>query len=139
MLIFRKQAVSIMVMYAISLHLFWAAIILIDDSSVHATAVHALFRYIAPPVLLSAFILFAALLATLGLFTHVPWIVVMLMPQQILLMMSAAGAVEAIWLSQFADGVIRPRSFVAADQIYSILAAFWHTVAIIAHAIRIVR
>ncbi len=59
------------------------------------------------------------------------------MPQQILLMMSAAGAVESMWLGQFADGVLRPHTFIIADQIYSILAAIGHTVAIIMHARRI--
>ncbi len=63
------------------------------------------------------------------------WVVVLLLPQQILLMMGVSGAIEAIWLSQFADGVLRPRAFIAADQINSVLAAIGHTVAIISHAL----
>jgi hypothetical protein len=45
-------------------------------------------------------------------------------------MMSAAGAIEAMWLGQFADGVLRPTAFIAADQMYTVLAALGHTVAI---------
>ncbi len=125
-----------MVIYAIALHTLWAAILLFDDAATNATAVHALFRYIHPPIFLSYVIFGAAFLAAIGIFTNKPWIVAMLLPQQILLMMSAAGATEAIWLSQFADGVIRSRAFIAADQLYSILAAIGHTVAITIHALR---
>jgi hypothetical protein len=133
------RSISIMVCYAIGLHLSWAVILLIDSSATNATAVHALYRYLHSVPLLSLMLFAAAGLAMKGLCTRVPWIVLLLLPQQILLLMSAAGAVEAIWISQFADGVIRPRAFLAADQIYSILAAIGHTVAIIAHARRLVR
>lgn len=133
------RPISIMVVYAILLHVAWAVIILVDDAAVNATAVNALFRWIHPAPLLALVIGVAAALAIVGLFTRVPWIVLLLMPQQILLMMSAAGAIEAIWIAQFADGVIRPRAFLAADQLYSVLAAIGHTVAIIAHAGRLVR
>lgn len=135
MITFRDHSVSIMVSYAVALHLSWAIILLIDGSATNATAVHALHRYIALP-LLPPVIAGAALFAVWGMISNSPWTLVLLLPQQILLMMSAAGAVEAIWLSQFADGVIRARAFIAADQLYSVLAAIGHTLAIIAHARR---
>lgn len=133
------RPISIIVLFAITLHIAWAVIILIDHAAVNATAVNALYRWISPPDLLALWIFVAAAMAAAGLFTRTPWIVLLLLPQQIFLMMSAAGAVEAIWIAQYADGVIRPRAFLAADQIYSILAAFAHTIAIIAHARRVVR
>lgn len=139
MLSISERPVSIMVGYAIVLHLTWAIIILFDPVAVNATAVAALYRHIQPPIVLACVIASASLLAIAGLYTRVPWIVFLLMPQQILLMMSAAGAVEAIWTAQFADGVIRPRAFIAADQLYSVFAAIGHTIAIIAHARRIFR
>ena len=131
----RNHYISIMVVYAITLHLVWAFILLFDDAATNATAVHALFRYIHPTLFLSYVIGAAAFAALLALFSEKPWIVILLLPQQILLMMSAAGAIEAIWLAQFADGVIRPRAFIAADQFYSILAAVGHTAAITFHAL----
>ena len=42
-----------------------------------------------------------------------------------------------MWLAQFADGVLRPASFIAADQVYSVLAAFCHTIALITYSKRI--
>lgn len=133
MITFRDHSVSIMVSYAVALHLAWAVILLIDHSAVNATAVHALHRWIALPWL-PASVALAALCAVCAMAWNSRWTLVLLLPQQILLMMSAAGAVEAIWLSQFADGVIRARAFIAADQLYSVLAAMGHTLAIIAHA-----
>lgn len=135
MFIFRNRPVSIMVMFAVALHLTWATILFIDDSAVNATAVNALYRYINPPSLLAVVIFIAALLALAAMWTRQSWTLLLLLPQQILLMMAGAGAVEAIWIAQFADGVARSRSFIAADQFYSVLAAIGHTVAIVSFAL----
>jgi hypothetical protein len=135
----KARSISIMVLYAIALHLSWAVILLFDHQAINATALNALARYIYPPELLVWVIASAAIAALIALSTRRPWIVLLLLPQQVLLMMSASGAAEAIWLSQFADGVIRSRSFIAADQLYSILAAIGHTAAITIHAIRVNR
>lgn len=129
-----NRLISIMVLYAIALHVTWAALIAIDPSAVNATAVNAIYRFVHDPTALIVLLLSVAGLAIVGLFTRVPWIVLLLIPQQCILMASASGTVEAIYLAQFADGVIRSRAFLAADQSYSILAAIGHTVAIIAHA-----
>lgn len=136
MLTIHRHQLSIMVLFAIALHIVWVVVILIDVSSIHATALAALARYIEPPLLLAFVITVAVILALIGLFTRSSWIVMFLLPQQALLMMGAAGAIEAIWLSQFADGVIRPRAFIAADQMYAVLAAIGHTTAITALALR---
>lgn len=125
-----------MVLFAVGLHLVWASILFVDDAALGATAVNALHRWIPMPWL-TWVILFAALFAVVALAVRPPWFLLLLLPQQILLIMSAAGAVEAIWIAQFADGVIRPRAFLAADQFYSILAAIGHTAAIITHARRV--
>lgn len=137
MLSFRSRPISIMIGFSILLHLVWAATILVDDSAVGATALSALHRYVQDPRYLSGLIASAAFLAFGALWTKRPWIVLLLIPQQILLCMSAAGAIEAMWLSQFADGVFRPRAFIIADQCYCVLAAIGHTVAIVVHAGRL--
>lgn len=134
MISWHNHSLSIMVFYAVLLHLVWAGILLFDDSAINATAVNALYRYIGPTMLLAAVVAAAALSAAYAMFSNTSWTLILLLPQQILLMMSAAGCIEAIWASQFADGVLRPRGFIAADQIYSVLAAIGHTLAIIAHA-----
>ena len=136
MLILRGHHVSIMVLFAIALHLCWTLMIFLDPSALNATALSALYRYIHPAPLLAMVISSAAMMALAGLFTNrLPWVVILLMLQQAMLMMSAIGAIDAMWLAQFADRVIRPRAFIAADQMYAVLAAIGHTAAIIARAV----
>ena len=115
------------------MHLCWAAIIMVDDSALNATALHAIYRYLGSSLLVAEAVFFSALLALVGIATNIPWVILLLIPQQVLLMMSAGGVTEAIWIAQFADGVVRPRAFIAADQLYVILAAIGHTLAIIFH------
>lgn len=130
------RSFSIMILYAVTLHLAWATILQFDPSAMDATALHALSRWGLSPTSLSILIAACAIAALAALSTRKPtWMLFLLLPQQILLMMSASGAIEAIWVSQFADGVVRPRGFIAADQLYSVLAAVGHTTAIIRHAI----
>lgn len=141
MFLFQKRPISIMVLFAITLHLWWAGLLFADKSALGATGVHAIAQYLGSSDLLPTIIGGAALMALWGLFatTSPFWIVVWLLPQQVLLVASASGAIEAMWLAQFADGVLRPRAFIAADQMYSVLAAVGHTIAIIVHTVRIVR
>ncbi len=133
------RPISIMVMFAISLHFTWAVAVFIDSAALNATAISALHVYIPSVPLLITVITTVAVCATIGLFTRTLWVVAFLMPQQILLMMSASGVIEAMWLGEFADLVARPQAFIVADQCYAVWAAIWHTVAIVAHARRIVR
>lgn len=135
----KGRYISIMVMYAVALHLAWAVVLLFDNSATGATAVDALFRFIYPIPVLSAVLAVAGGMAFWAMFTREPWVVLLLIPQQILLMMSAVGAIEAMWLQQFADGVVRDFGFIAADQMHIVLAAIGHTAAIVAHALRLAR
>lgn len=139
MIVVGTRTVSIMVLFSVALHLTWAVLIMHDNSAMNATAVHGVGRFITSPELLAWTFASAAWFAVLGMFTKVPWIILLLIPQQILLMFSAAGVIESVWIAQFADGVVRSRSFLAADQSYSVLAAIGHSLAMIAHAKRIVR
>lgn len=147
MFLFRNRPISIMVMYAISLHVIWAGLLALDGSIIGTTAIAGINHYIVASYLVPFFgfrlpllilsIAGTAVLASIGIYTQRPWVVLFLLPQQVLLMMSAAGAIESMWLSQYADGTFRPFPFIAADQINSVLAAIGHTIAIVAHARRV--
>lgn len=139
MMIFRGRSVSITVLFAIVLHLFWAVNLLIDLSPLGVNAINALHRFIQPPPLLIAVLIGVAILAAIGILHRSPFAVLLLIPQQAILFMSASGAVESAWLGQFADGVLRPHTFIASDQVYSVLLALCHTSAIIMHAMRTTR
>lgn len=139
MFLFRNRTVSIMVLCAVVIHLTMAFALWFDDSAVGATAVHALHRFIATPKILSVTFASVAMLALTGVFTKGPWVWTLLIPQQVVLTLSADGAFDAIWLGHFADGTIRPWGFILADQVPALAIAAAHTVAILAHYMRVVR
>lgn len=131
MFIIRAQRVSVMVLFAVTLHLFWACLTLYDQQAMGATGLASLYRWIYPPTFLIIVLVGASISTLIGIALRHPWSFIMLIPQQILLMMSAAGAIEAIFISQYADGVLRPWAFIAADQAYSVIAALGHTLAML--------
>lgn len=136
----RGRWFSIAVAICVVLHFWWAALILFGDgTAVHATALFAVYRFVGwgSQTLTGLALVFVAALALWGMLTRRPWIVVSLLPQQVVLMISLIGAVQAIWLQQFADGVERPFAFIAADQIDTILLALGHTAAVISHWYRL--
>lgn len=130
MLVIAKRQISILVLCVIAIHFWWAAVIFEDEAGLLATSVDSLYRYIRSPELLVFVLTISSCMALLKLvFAWVPWW--FLVPQQVLLLFSAAGAIEAMWLGQFADGVLRPHAFLMNDQIYPIILAMGHTLALI--------
>jgi hypothetical protein len=120
----------LIVWYAVSLHLFWSIAISIQPLAVQATA---------PYILNTIFGHFTALLlaigamsAMIGLVTVRRYLaVIFMLPQQLFLFISAVGASQAIVNGHFADGVERPRMFIAVDQEPAILVALFYTIGII--------
>jgi 4-amino-4-deoxy-L-arabinose transferase-like glycosyltransferase len=119
-----------MIVYAIGLHLMWALLLNIDGSAANVTSI-ASTRYLLPKPLTSIAMIVVAFAALYGAIWEAnrnrawKWMI----PQQILLMVGAMGAVEAVWDGQFADGVVRSRSFIAADQWDMVWATILHTLA----------
>lgn len=54
----------------------------------------------------------------------------LLLPQQFALAISALGALHAMTAQRFADGVPRDFWFIAADQVHYVIAAIFHTAAV---------
>jgi hypothetical protein len=119
-----------MIYYAVFLHSIWAVMILASDDPFGSTPVHVL-RF-GPRALTALVLLATAALAVGGISrkgTPAGWL--LMLPQQILLMISAVGGLVAAALGHYADGVMRPHLFIAADQLPGIVAAVCHTFAII--------
>ncbi len=121
----------LMVLYCTALHLVWAGLLLLNNATAGATPVSALQSVFPTPLVLELTLVTAAVLAGCALRAQLPWAVVFMLPQQLLLLISACGAVTAVVAAQYADGVVRPRSFIAADQAHIILAAVGHAIAIV--------
>lgn len=128
----QRYAGSIMVLYCTALHLIWAALIISDPAAMGATPVAMLATIFWTESSLCVALVTASVLSVAGLFSRLPWAIVLMIPQQSFLLVSACGAMAAVAAGQFADGVARPQAFIAADQAHIILASFCHALAIIA-------
>ena len=51
---------------------------------------------------------------------------ILLTPQVLVILLAAISSGQAIWLSHYADGVIRPRGFIAADQVHPLILLAFH-------------
>ncbi len=123
--------------YAAALHIVWAVALLVDSSTQGVTAVSVAARMFGWPWT-SVFMLTAAAMAIVGIIvpiTHCRCNTWFMLPQQFLLILSAGGALSAMVQSKFADGVLRPRAFLIADQLPAILIAVAHVVVMIRMAI----
>lgn len=131
---FLRSAPPLMVSYCIILHLSWAYLIYLNPhTALGATGTSALLDVMRSDLIVMVALIISSLQAIVALYVPMPWNVVLLLPQQVLLLISALGAADAIYLSHFADGVERSREFIAADQIHLIYCSVAHALAIIAY------
>jgi hypothetical protein len=119
------------VWYAVLLHTLWACLLLASQEPYGATALHV-YSPLPRPVMAGAR-LTASVLAAWAITRHQPsWqTLAALLPQQAILTASAYAAAAAVVTAQYGDGVIRPRSFILADQAPVILIFALHTVAVV--------
>lgn len=121
-----------MILYAVLLHWVWGATLLSSSTPLGVTAISAILTLgIVSGTTVGLFYLLIAFLALIGIFAPRPVNTIFLLPQTIVLWIGAYGASQAMWLGVFADGVIRPRSFLIADQAPAIIAAICHTGAVV--------
>ena len=134
-----------MVHYVCVLHLIWGAMLLLWPSVVHnITPLYSLVRFFKVEWLVGIFLILSGLITFLSLVDvnasniskllkfKFAWFL-LLIPQQILFMITAGGAIERVILHAYADGVPRPWQFILADQFPAILTAVIHTFGIIDH------
>lgn len=119
---------------AIILHFTWVVLLCIPRThAFNATPVHEVYKLAGFSVWRTAVLLgFVAAAACVGLFKHTTsgMKLVCLLPQQMVLGISAAGATVAVFTSKYADGVPRPATFIAADQLAVVLTWGGHTFAL---------
>lgn len=132
MIILGGMRLPIIVLVATALHFIWAFGLAIDPAANNATAIHALLL-ISENTFIAAGVL--AIVAALGFFGAVAIPpkraarVLLMLPQQCILIMSSISASAAMAASTFADGVIRPRWFIIVDQTPVILITIGYLLA----------
>lgn len=117
------------VWYAVLLHLTWAGLLFASAVPEHVTGVHALSQLFPNRIGLAIILLTVAACAVGGILLRRLSVtkILLLCPQQLLLGVSAAGALHAMWVGHFADGVPRPHIFIIADQMPQVLALVIHS------------
>ncbi len=122
---------AVMIIYASVLHTSWALLGFIDISAAQSTAlagIVSVFGYTWAPYVLVG----VGLLATNALYFRSRNFRLMLMiPQQIVMFISAYSSGLAVWFGQYADGTSRPWAFILADQLPALIAAVCYSVAIV--------
>lgn len=122
------------------LHLTWAALLLSSASAAHSTPVGAVITVLHSRSAAVVALAGTGLLALLAAWFHENplhrsmrprYLALLLVPQQILLIMSAAGGISAAINGHYADGVARPWQFILGDQLPVILVALLYTTAIL--------
>lgn len=114
------------------MHLIWMTGLLAEPGSINATGLYTVL-IIARDTTVAAFIFAGvAALAIVGLAIGKRGAgVFLILPQQIVLWFSVIGALHAMYLGQFADGIQRPHWFLIVDQIPVVLIAIGHTAALL--------
>lgn len=117
--------------YGVAVHILWGWLLLVSQAPVHTTPL-GLFAG-APRWLVAPLMLAAAASAVAGLMQHAPGLrsLCLLLPQQGLLLLTAWSASGAVLASAYADGVLRSRAFIAADQMPIVLVVVVHSAALI--------
>ena len=124
---------NFIIILAIIMHFLWGLCLILSPVAIHTTGIDIVLQafpnhYIAG--LIFSIIAGCSFLSILR--NKIDWIgVLLLIPQQILLIISAGGALNNIFLGHFADGVVRSRYFIFADQLPAILITIFYTLAIL--------
>lgn len=119
---------------AILLHLTWVVLLFWPDTHAgRSTPVHSVVIVAGSPQRAAFLLLIVAAFAISGTCRSLTAIqkVLYVLPQQFVLGISAAGAILAMYRSHYADGVIRPGTFIVADQLAIVLTWGFHTAAIV--------
>lgn len=124
----------VMISYASALHLLWAFVLLFFGyAAAGSTALSGLLLTVGGNrwVLIVA-LTFAAVGALLAVGRPPSMLGLSLMlPQQVLLLISTFAGLQAVFMGAYADGVVRPWPFILTDQLPIILAAPLYTVAVV--------
>jgi hypothetical protein len=119
--------------YCSSLHLVWALTLWIDPTPDGPRSVTAVSQLAEIGPTLPWLLVFVAGLALVPLLRQMRGLstVACMLPQQIVLLVAALSAWQAMRLATFADGVPRHHSFLIADQSPAMLAAAFHVGALL--------
>lgn len=133
---FSDNAALYVIIYASLLHYAWAALLAYDPAAGNSTPVHVLVHYCGGRPQAVFVLLLTATMALCAPLVHHPavrraMLPVLLIPQQIILFMSAGAGIDAALVGHYADLTPRPWPFILSDQLPVILVSLLYTTALL--------
>lgn len=119
---------------AVLMHLIWGISLLSYGAPLYTTTLSDIVTRVTPYWLAAILLITSSIMAIAGIYLEKrkPRIALcLLLPQQFLLFLSMGSALDAVLGSQYSDGVIRPREFILADQVYAIITTGMHTLVLL--------
>lgn len=123
--------------YVILIHLIWGISLILYREEIRTTSLSPFYNYLSPLGIGILFVIIA-LLASYAVFEDEKYPKIshmLLIPQQLLVLMSGVVAIQLSIQGHYADGVIRPSMFIFNDQLPFILLTIFYTASLI-HSLR---
>lgn len=118
--------------YAIFLHLTWGLLLLFTAAPLHSTPVGAVYKAVPNRFTLAVVLIQVGGMALVGIRRQRDMVgLVFVLPQQGVLTISAVAGVVASMSGHYLDGTAAGNWHIFADQLPTMLAAIFHTLAII--------
>ena len=121
-----------MILFTAALHLSWSGLLIFDPTIQFITQLYVI---VLPVLTLQIVLVICSVLAIVPLSVRCSKANTMLcfVPQQMLLYLSAIGALLAVANSSYRDGVLHPRLFILADQLPPVMISLFHTRVIVSY------
>lgn len=127
----RTRSPDPLIWAVIFIHMTWGLCLLVSGEPLNVTAINSMAWLGRIPLAITC-IVTAAVAACASVVRLSPVAtLLLLLPQQFMLMGSGYGSFLAIYHSAFADGVVRPREFLVSDQNWHLIILAIHTVVLI--------
>ena len=121
----------LIILYAIVVHLITGVVLIADPDAGASTGPSSVVQLFFDSSLLAGIAMLVAAGLAIGAHLYRPWRSWAYWPQQLLLVVAAIGALVAVVMGTYADGVARPTLFIATDQLPVMLMPIFHAFAII--------
>jgi hypothetical protein len=121
----------LIIMYAIAVHLITGVVLIIDPDAGASTGPSSVVQLLFDSNLVAGIAMLVAAALAIAAHIHRPFRSWAYWPQQLLLVVAAIGALVAVVMGNYADGVSRPTLFIATDQLLVMLLPIFHALAIV--------
>jgi len=122
---------TLIIMYAIAVHMITGVVLILDPDAGASTGPSSVVDLFYGSHLVAGLAMLIAAALAIAAHLHRPLRSWAYWPQQLLLIVAAVGALVAVVMGNYADGVVRPTLFIATDQLMVMLLPIFHAVAIV--------